>query len=151
MPQCSAKDLPVLLLGRTAVASGANLQLANHVALYVADQKLRHMKMIAMLALAGVPPTWYTRRVAAVNPRVQVTVDPELGAALAAVEPHPASKSRLIRDLALRGAEAATEAQTRHEEAIEFLCKVADGETDYDFDALGETLAERERSPFKYD
>jgi hypothetical protein len=88
---------------------------------------------------------------AAVNPRVQVTVDPELGAALAAISPHPASKSRLIRDLALRGAEASAEERKRYDEAIEFLCKVADGEVDYDFDALGETLAERERSPFKYD
>jgi phage gp36-like protein len=70
---------------------------------------------------------------------------------MAAVDAHPKSKSRLIRDLALRGAEAAAEEQTRREEAIEFLCKVADGEIDYDFDALGETLAERERSPFKYD
>jgi hypothetical protein len=89
--------------------------------------------------------------VAAVNPRVQVTVDPELGAALAAVQPHPASKSRLIRDLALRGAEVAEEERKRYDEAIEVLCKIADGEIPYDFDALGEILAERERSPFKYD
>ena len=85
------------------------------------------------------------------NPRVQVTVDPELGAALAAIPSPPASKSRLIRDLALLGAEVAGERQKRQDEAIEFLCKVADGEIYYDFDALGETLAERERSPFKYD
>ena len=88
---------------------------------------------------------------ATANPRVQVTVDPELGEALAAVAPRPGSKSRLIRDLALRGAEAAAEERERHNHAIEFLCKVADGEIDYDFDALGETLAERERSPFKYE
>ena len=88
---------------------------------------------------------------ATVNPRVQVTVDPELGAALAAISPHPASKSRLIRDLALRGAEASAEERERHDEAIEVLCKIADGEIPYDFDALGEILAERERSPFKYD
>jgi hypothetical protein len=85
------------------------------------------------------------------NPRVQVTVDAELGAALAAIPSPPASKSRLIRDLALLGAEVAGERQKRQDEAIEFLCKVADGEIDYDFDALGETLAERERSPSKYD
>ena len=85
------------------------------------------------------------------NPRVQVTVDAELAAALAAIPSPPASKSRLIRDLALLGAEVAGERQKRQDEAIEFLCKVADGEIDYDFDALGETLAERERSPFKYD
>ncbi|HKI65950.1 MAG TPA: hypothetical protein VJ989_01630 [Solirubrobacterales bacterium] len=85
------------------------------------------------------------------NPRVQVTVDAELAAALAAIPSPPASKSRLIRDLALLGAEVAGERQKRQDEAIEFLCKVADGEIDYDFDALGETLAERERSPSKYD
>jgi hypothetical protein len=89
--------------------------------------------------------------VATANPRVQVTVDPELGAALAAVPSPPASKSRLIRDLALLGAEVAAEKREREDEAIEFLCRVADGEVDYDFDALGRTLAERERSPFKYD
>lgn len=88
---------------------------------------------------------------ATANPRVQVTVDPELGAALAAIEPSPASKSRLIRDLALRGAELAAEERERYDEAIETLCKIADGEIPYDFDALGEILAERERSPYKYD
>ena len=83
------------------------------------------------------------------NPRVQVTVDPELGEALAAVEPHPKSKSRLIRDLALRGARAAEEERRKRGEAIEFLCKVADGEIDYDFDALGEVLEERQRMTCK--
>lgn len=86
---------------------------------------------------------------AAKNPRVQVTVDPELSEAMAAVEPHPKSRSRLIRDLALRGARAAAEERRRHDEAIEFLCKVADGEIDYDFDALAEVLEERESMPCK--
>lgn len=88
---------------------------------------------------------------ATANPRVQVTVDPELGQALAAVEPNPASKSRLIRDLALRGARLAEEERTEREKAKETLRKITDGELPYDFDALGEILAERERSPFKYD
>jgi hypothetical protein len=87
--------------------------------------------------------------VATKNPRVQVTVDPELSEAMAAVEPHPKSRSRLIRDLALRGAQAAAEERRRHDEAIEFLCKVADGEIDYDFDALAEVLEERESMPCK--
>jgi hypothetical protein len=82
--------------------------------------------------------------VATVNPRVQVTVDPELGEALSAVDPHPRSKSRLIRDLALRGAEVAAEERRRHGEAIEFLCKVADGEIDFDFDAARAIHEERE-------
>ena len=91
-----------------------------------------------------VPLRWYTDLVAAVNPRVQVTVDPELGEALAAIEPHPASKSRLIRDLALRGAQIAEEERACHDEAIETLVKIADGEIPYDFEALGEILRERD-------
>jgi hypothetical protein len=81
---------------------------------------------------------------ATVNPRVQVTVDPELGEALAAVEPHPRSKSRLIRDLALRGAQEAADERRRQADAIEFLCKVADGEVGFDFDAARRIHAERE-------
>jgi hypothetical protein len=81
---------------------------------------------------------------ATVNPRVQVTVDPELGEALGAIDPRPASKSRLIRDLALRGARAAEEEQRKREEAIDFFCKVADGEIPYDFKAAREVHKERE-------
>lgn len=85
------------------------------------------------------------------HPRVQVTVDPELAQAMAAVEAHPASRSGLIRDLAMRGAEVALEERRKHDEAIEMLCKIADGEIPYDFAALEEILEEREQSPFKYD
>jgi len=81
---------------------------------------------------------------ATANPRVQVTVDPELGEALAGIDPHPASKSRLIRDLALRGAEAAAEERTRHAEAIEFLRKVNSGEIELDLDAARRAHEERE-------
>jgi len=77
------------------------------------------------------------------NPRVQVTVDPELGEALATVDPHPASKSRLIRDLALRGAAAAEEERARQKKAKENLLKIARGEIPYDFEALGEIIRER--------
>lgn len=83
---------------------------------------------------------------ATVNPRVQVTIDPELGEALAAVEAHPRSKSRLIRDLALRGAEVAAEEGRKEDAAIEVLCKIADGEISYDFETSREIHAERERS-----
>jgi len=51
----------------------------------------------------------------------------------------------------LRGAEVAAEERRKRDEAIEFLCKIADGEIPYDFEALAETLAERERSPFRYE
>lgn len=83
------------------------------------------------------------------HPRVQVTIDPELGEAMAAVEAHPKSRSGLIRDLAMRGAEVVAEEQRKHDEAIEFLCKVADGEIDYDFEALEEVLKERHEMPCK--
>ncbi|HMB55443.1 MAG TPA: hypothetical protein VKU40_19140 [Thermoanaerobaculia bacterium] len=83
---------------------------------------------------------------AAVNPRVQVTVDPELGEALRSIDPHPVSKSRLIRDLALRGAEAAGEERARRAKAQETLLGIARGEIPYDFDTAREIHAERERS-----
>lgn len=83
------------------------------------------------------------------HPRVQVTVDPELGEAMDAVDASPKSKSRLIRDLALRGSEATLEDHRRLEEAKEVFRKIADGEIEYDFDALEEVLREREEMPCK--
>jgi metal-responsive CopG/Arc/MetJ family transcriptional regulator len=81
---------------------------------------------------------------ASAHPRVQVTVDPELAAAMDAVDPQPASRSRLIRDLALRGAEAERDERQRSEQAVEYLLSIANGDTDYDFDAAREIHAERE-------
>lgn len=81
------------------------------------------------------------------HPRVQVTIDPELAEAMAAVEPHPKSRSRLVRDLALRGAEVAAEERKERDKAKEFIRKVAMGEIDYDFEALDEVLKEREMVP----
>jgi hypothetical protein len=81
---------------------------------------------------------------AAKHPRVQVTVDPELAEAMAAVEPRPKSKSRLIRDLALRGAEVAMEERERREKAKEFFRKVASGEIDIDLTGAREAHEERE-------
>ncbi len=81
---------------------------------------------------------------ASVHPRVQVTVDPELAAAMDAVDAHPRSRSRLIRDLAIRGAEAERDARRREGEAIEHLLSIAHGETDYDFEAARAIHAERE-------
>jgi hypothetical protein len=83
------------------------------------------------------------------HPRVQVTIDPELGEAMAAVDAHPKSRSGLVRDLAMRGAEVVAEEQRKHDEAIGFLLKVASGEIDYDFEALEEVLEERETMPCK--
>jgi hypothetical protein len=78
------------------------------------------------------------------HPRVQVTVDPELAAAMAAVDPHPTSRSRLIRDLAIRGAQAERDTRQRHQDATDYLLSIANGDTDYDFDAAREIHAERE-------
>ena len=81
---------------------------------------------------------------ASVHPRVQVTVDPELAAAMNSVDAHPRSRSRLIRDLAIRGAEAERDARRRQDEAIEHLLSIAHGGTDYDFEAARAIHAERE-------
>ncbi len=65
--------------------------------------------------------------------RIQVTLDPELTAAVAefgGAEP----RSRTVRDLALRGAEAIRAEQLRREEALDFLRRLDSGEDDgYDF------------------
>jgi metal-responsive CopG/Arc/MetJ family transcriptional regulator len=78
------------------------------------------------------------------HPRVQVTVDPDLAAAMEAVDPHPQSRSRLIRDLAIRGAEAERDERERWEQAMAHLLSISSGETDYDFDAARAIHAERE-------
>ncbi len=77
-----------------------------------------------------------------------MTVDPELAAALAEVDPSPRSRSRLIRDLALRGVEVerAERDHERRREAKEFLLKIVRGETDYDPASVLEIHAEREAS-----
>ena len=73
-----------------------------------------------------------------------MTVDPELAEAMAAIDPHPKSRSRLIRDLALRGAEATEEDKVKRAEATEFFLKVARGEIDIDMTGAIEALDERE-------
>jgi metal-responsive CopG/Arc/MetJ family transcriptional regulator len=78
------------------------------------------------------------------HPRVQVTVDPELAAAMQTVDPHPQSRSRLIRDLAIRGAEVERDERERRARAIGHLLSISSGETSYDFDAAREIHAERE-------
>jgi metal-responsive CopG/Arc/MetJ family transcriptional regulator len=77
-------------------------------------------------------------------PRIQVTVDPELAAAMDEIDPQPASRSRLIRDLAIRGAEAERDARRRQDEAIEHLLSIAQGETEYDFEAARAMYHQRE-------
>lgn len=77
---------------------------------------------------------------------MQVTIDAELAEALRAIDPAPASRSRLIRDLAMRGAAAMAEERAQHGQAIENLLKIARGEIAYDFGAARAIHAERERS-----
>ena len=62
------------------------------------------------------------------------------------VDPHPTSRSRLIRDLAVRGAEAerATRDRERASEAREYLLGIASGEIDFDFAAVAAIHAARE-------
>lgn len=89
--------------------------------------------------VSAVPPTWYTLRMASTKQRVQVTLDPELATALAELgggEP----RSRAVRDLALRGAEAIRAERTARRAAREHLLRIATGEDDgYDF-AVSERL-----------
>lgn len=74
--------------------------------------------------------------------RVQVTVDPELAAALA--EFGGRSRSRAVRDLAIRGAEAMRDDQRQRDDAIEFLRRIATGEDDrFDFSVTAELHAAR--------
>jgi len=65
--------------------------------------------------------------------RVQVTVDPELEEAIAQVG-GGVSRSRAIRDLALRGAADLRAEQARRAEALATLDRIASGEDEgFDF------------------
>jgi metal-responsive CopG/Arc/MetJ family transcriptional regulator len=75
--------------------------------------------------------------------RVQVTIDEELAGALDAIDPAPASRSRLIRDLALRGADAVRAGRAREAEALSVLLEIADGTRDYDLAASAAAAAAR--------
>lgn len=79
------------------------------------------------------------------HPRIQVTVDPELAAALAAVDASPRSRSKLVRDLALRGAQVIEAERKAQGSAVEVLLAIADGDERYDLDfgAAAEIHAQR--------
>lgn len=92
--------------------------------------------------LLGVSGRWYTRVVPATSPRIQVTVDPELDAALS--EFAGSSRSRAVRDLAVRGAQALREEKRRRHDALQLLQRIAEGEDDrYDFSVSAELHAAR--------
>lgn len=77
------------------------------------------------------------------KPRVQVTVDDELARALDSIDPKPASRSGLVRSLALRGAQAIRASRDREAEALGVLLEIADGVRDYDLAAAGAAAASR--------
>jgi metal-responsive CopG/Arc/MetJ family transcriptional regulator len=74
---------------------------------------------------------------------VQVTIDDELASVLDAIDPQPASRSRLIRDLAIRGAAADRASRDEASEAVRVLLEIADGARDYDLAAAGAVAAAR--------
>ena len=77
------------------------------------------------------------------KPRVQVTLDSELAAAVAELggtEP----RSRAVRDLALRGAQAIRAERADRREAREHLLRIAAGDDDgYDFAVAEQLHADR--------
>lgn len=75
--------------------------------------------------------------------RIQVTVDEELAAALLRADPHPSSSSRLVRDLAIRGAAALEQERADASDAAALLLRIADGDTAYDFGGVAELAATR--------
>jgi Arc/MetJ family transcription regulator len=82
-------------------------------------------------------------RVPSTKPRIQVTLDTELAAAVAefgGTEP----RSRAVRELALRGAEAFRAERNARREAHEHLRRIATGEDDgYDFSISEQLHASR--------
>ena len=77
------------------------------------------------------------------KPRIQVTLDSELAAAVAELG-GAKPRSRAVHDLALRGAEAIRAERDRRREAIEFLQRLDSGEDDrYDWSVSDRLHAER--------
>jgi hypothetical protein len=81
--------------------------------------------------------------VATAKPRIQVTIDDELARALTRIDPAPSSRSALVRELALRGAQAVEQERARADEALTVLLEIADGSRDYDLGAAAEIAARR--------
>lgn len=76
------------------------------------------------------------------RPRIQVTVDDELAAALS--EFRGISRSSTVRDLAMRGVQALREEKRHEREALELLKRIADGRDDrFDFSVTAELHTDR--------
>jgi hypothetical protein len=77
------------------------------------------------------------------NPRIQVTFDDDLAAAVATYGGDK-SRSHAVRDLALRGAQAIRNEERRLGEALDFLRRLDSGEDDrFDFLVSARLHAER--------
>lgn len=77
------------------------------------------------------------------KPRVQVTLDQELAAAVTELGSGK-SRSRAVRDLAVRGAKAIRDEQHRRSEALAGLRRICTGEDDrFDFSVSAQLHAER--------
>lgn len=75
--------------------------------------------------------------------RIQVTVDPDLARALEEFG-SGMPRSKAVRDLALRGAEASRQDRTYRAKAVETLTRIANGTDDgFDFDATEKLRRER--------
>lgn len=79
------------------------------------------------------------------HPRTQITIDPELDEALERLGGRRrGSRARLIRDLALAGARAELEAEDRRVAGRAYLRAIAEGDAEFDFEALAEVVASRD-------
>lgn len=77
---------------------------------------------------------------AARHPRVQVSRDPELERAIKrgrAVLGPSTPTSRVVRELALRGADALEDDRAAAQRAVDFALSVADGTSGLDLESLG--------------
>lgn len=81
--------------------------------------------------------------IASTHPRVQVTVDPELAAALAELGAGK-PRSQAVRDLAMRGAEAIRREHADRRAAIAFLRRLDESDDEgFDFSLSARLHAER--------
>lgn len=96
------------------------------------------------MSVSRVPMPWYTLRMPATKPRrIQVTLDPQLEAAVSELG-GGMPRSRTVHDLAMRGAEAIRTEKDARREAIDHLLRIANGEDDrYDFSISEQLHAER--------
>ena len=77
------------------------------------------------------------------KPRIQVTIDKDLAAAVAEFGGGK-SRSRVVHDLALRGAEAMRAEQRQRQEGLELLRQLDAGEDErFDFSVSAQLHAER--------